>query len=121
MIGGGCSGGTLYWVLVKSMCQARLEPELMFGCSLWPSEIDRREDRSSSDALVHLMCLKAQWAVTLSLHVGIKPCQRIIVSKSYWRPTEEVHSHRNNEYRRTILHRENNRQHLYDLGNQLGD
>lgn len=49
-------GGTLYKVLVKSMCQARLEPEPMFGCSLWPSEINKIGDLSFSNALVHPMC-----------------------------------------------------------------
>ena len=71
------------------MCRARLQPELMFGCSLWSSEIDRREDRSSSDTLVHLLSLKVQQAVTL--HVRIKPCRLTSVSKSCCR-CEEIHN-----------------------------
>lgn len=107
--------GTLYWVLVKSMCRARLQPGLMFGCSLWSSEIDRREDRSSSDTLVHLLSLKVQQAVTL--HVGIKSCHLNSVSKSCCR-SEEIH---NDYWTKAFLHRKNNKQHLYGLSNHLRD
>lgn len=66
----GNARGALYWVLVKLMCQARLEPERMFGSYPWPSEINRKLDSSSSNSFVHVMCL----TVSLLLHVGIKPC-----------------------------------------------
>lgn len=53
----GSVKGPLYWAL-KLMCQARLEPELTFGCPGWPFEINSKEHHSSCGAMAHLMDLK---------------------------------------------------------------
>lgn len=102
----GSVKGPLYWAL-KLMCQARLEPELTFGCPGWPFEINSKEHHSSCGAMAHLMDLKfnkhchRMWESKLLVFLCF--CNLVLFNT------------------KTRVHRENNKQHLYNLHCQLSD